>query len=156
MSVNLSQISIPPSGEEPAQKRGWCKQLKANTEAATRDRIKLFIEIPGLGLSVRSQPCWESQRVSLLGRLLPSPSSSPASSPVGPVRCWTPIDELNCRNLTCIGFWMRLYESVTLNVHAVHHGTVQWLVRLLAYKPQCRESPYATKKQEHPCTATNS
>lgn len=99
---------------------------------ATRDLIKLFIEIPGLGLSVRSQPCWESQRQSYAGR---APSQTHRAHLPRYFWCQSDVepltDGLNCGNLARTGFWMELYEGVTLKVHGVHHCTVQWLASFL-------------------------
>lgn len=147
MSVNLSQISIPPWGEGPARKRQWCQRLKANTEVATRELVKLFIEIPGLGLSIRCQSSWESQRMFILGKLHPTPAEVTClftlwdQSEVGPL-----FDGLNCGSRMCAGMWMRLCDGVTLTAPSVHHYTAQWLVGLLVSQPQRREKSMCCTK----------
>lgn len=60
--------------------------LKVNTEAENGAGVKLFIEIPWCGLSIRSQQSLESSNCA--GPTL-CPLKSPDSLPVGPVGCWT-------------------------------------------------------------------
>jgi hypothetical protein len=55
--------------------------LKVNTGDETGALVKLFIEIPWLGLCVRSQPRIDWLRTSILSKLYPAPLKSPASLP---------------------------------------------------------------------------